>query len=79
MQVETRKANLSGNVGRITITPISTTAYNGREVTFEAEPIVYMGNDNDFFASKSNVIVPEGTAIVAPIANKYCFKIKAEE
>lgn len=78
LQVETRKANLSGSVGRITITAISTTAYNGREITFEAEPIIFRGNDNDFFRSQMNVVVPEGTAIVAPIANQYCFKIKEQ-
>ena len=78
LQVETRKANLSGSVGRITITAISTTAYNGREITFGAEPIIFRGNDNDFFRSQMNVVVPEGTAIVAPIANQYCFKIKEQ-
>lgn len=79
LQVTARKANLSGDVGKITITPISTSAFNGREITFEAEPIVFTGNDNDFFRSKMNVTVPEGTAMVAPIANPYCFKVKDVE
>lgn len=76
LQVEVRKANLSGDVGRIAITPISTTAYNGREITFEAEPIIYLGNENGFFRSQMNVSVLEGTAFTASIANKYCFKIE---
>lgn len=77
LQVHFRKASLTGDVGQITITPVSTQAINGREITFVAEPIVFEGNDNDFFRSQKKVIIAARTALVASVANTYCFKVQS--
>lgn len=79
VQVQCRKASLSGDVGQISVLPISTQAVNGREITFVAEPAVWEGAENEFFRSQKKVVVPVGTAFVASIANTYCFRQKNGE
>ncbi len=78
IQVRCRRANVTGNVGEITITPISTLAYNDREITFDAEPIVFTGNENAVFRSQMKAVVAKGTAFIAPIANTYCFNLQPQ-
>lgn len=78
VQVRCRRANVTGNVGEITITPISTLAYNDREITFDAEPIVFTGNENAVFRSQMKAVVAKGTAFIAPIANTYCFNMQSQ-
>lgn len=73
IQVRCHRANVTGSVGEITIVPISTLAYNEREITFDAEPIVFRGNENAVFRSQMKAVVAKGTAFIAPIANTYCF------
>ncbi|MGM9837418.1 MAG: hypothetical protein ACI30A_02885 [Paludibacteraceae bacterium] len=76
LQVNCRKASLSGDVGRIEIQPISTSAFNGREITFDySNPIVFVGNENGVFASRQNARVASGTAFIATLGNTYCFKV----
>lgn len=74
IQVRCRKANVTGNVGEVTITPISTLAYNDREITFDATAITFTGNENALFRSQMKAVVAKGTAFIAPVANTYCFK-----
>lgn len=78
MQIQCRKASLSGDVGKISITPISTQAFNGREITFFAEPIEFEGNDNAFFRSQKKVTIAAGTSFIASIANTYCFNMQPQ-
>lgn len=74
LQVKVRKANID-SAGKIEIKPISTTAYNGREISFADDGLVeFLGNTDAFFSGKSKVKVVKGTAFSARIANKYCFK-----
>lgn len=73
LQVKCRKASLSGDVGQITILPVSTQAVNGREITFVADAIVFEGNDNAYFRSQKKAVITQGTAFVAKIGNTYCF------
>lgn len=77
LQVICRKASLSGDVGRIEIQPISTMAYNGREVTFNTNnPVVFTGNENGFLASRQKAMIAAGTAFIGTISNTYCFNIE---
>lgn len=78
MQMQCRRASLSGDVGKITLTPISTQAVNGREITFSAEPIEFEGNDNAFFRSQKKVTIVAGTSLIASVANTYCFNMQPQ-
>ncbi|HCS87423.1 MAG TPA: hypothetical protein DIW30_03095 [Bacteroidales bacterium] len=78
MQMQCRRASLTGGVGKIILTPISTQAVNGREITFSAEPIEFEGNDNAFFRSQKDVTIVAGTSFIATIANNYCFNMQPQ-
>lgn len=74
LQVKIRKATVFGEQGMIELIPISTTAYNGRDVTFDNEAVCFYGNEDALFSRKKKVVVTEGTSFIATIANTTCFK-----
>ncbi len=77
IQFNAVKGSVWGDVGRLEVTPISTTAFNGRLIAFETEPVVFSGNDS-FSGKRMQAKVTKGTTFRAVIANDYYFNIDAE-
>ncbi len=75
VQLNVRKGNVWGDVGKIEITPIATKAVNGRQIAFVAEPIVFKGNES-FVSAGMQAKISEGTSFIATIANNYVFNIE---
>ncbi len=75
VQLNVRKGKIWGDVGKIEVTPISTQAVNGRQITFVAEPIVFKGNES-IISAGMQATVSEGTSFIATIANNYFFTLK---
>ncbi len=75
IQLNAQRGSVWGDAGRIEITPISTTAYNGRLIAFENEYVVFSGTES-WRSSKMQVKITKGTTFRAAIANDYYFTIE---
>lgn len=67
----TRPSSIEWEAGVIEITPISTTAVDGRLINFREQKERFEGRENSLF--RLNAIIKRNTSIVATIANDYIF------
>ncbi len=75
VQLNVRRGNVLGDVGKIEVTPIATKAVNGRQIAFVAEPVVFKGNEHIFNAGMQ-ARISAGTSFIATIANNYVFNVE---
>ncbi len=75
VQLNIRKGKITGDVGKIEVTPISTKAVNGRQIAFIAEPVVFKGNEH-IFNTGMQARISAGTSFIATIANNYVFNVE---
>ncbi len=75
IQFNYRQENLTGDVGLIEITPISTTSVDGRLITFVTESIIFKGNES-IRRSRMQARISAGTSFIATIANDYVFNVE---
>ncbi len=75
VQLNIRKGNIWGDVGKIEVTPIATKAVNGRQIAFIAEPVVFKGNEH-VFNTGMQARISAGTSFIATIANNYVFNVE---
>ncbi len=75
VQLNIRKGKITGDVGKIEVTPIATKAVNGSQIAFIAEPVVFKGNEH-IFNTGMQARISAGTSFIATIANNYIFNIE---
>ncbi len=75
VQLNIRKGKITGDVGKIEVTPIATKAVNGRQIAFIAEPVVFKGNEH-IFNTGMQARISAGTSFIATIANNYVFNVE---
>ncbi len=75
VQLNIRKGKITGDVGKIEVTPIATKAVNGRQIAFIAEPVVFTGNES-IVSAGMQAKISAGTSFIATIANNYVFNVE---
>ncbi len=75
IQLNIREGKITGDVGKIEVTPIATKAVNGRQIAFIAEPVVFKGNEH-IFNTGMQARISAGTSFIATIANNYVFNVE---